>query len=49
MAGDRRTRDRIVHEYFRANTRRIWDVVEDDIDGLDDKLRGSLNGPPSGP
>ena len=33
------TRDRIVHEYFRTNTRRIWDVVVDDIDTLDDALR----------
>jgi uncharacterized protein with HEPN domain len=33
------TRDRIVHEYFRTNTRRIWDVVVDDIGTLDDALR----------
>jgi uncharacterized protein with HEPN domain len=32
-------RDRIVHEYFRTNTRRIWDVVTDDIDALADALR----------
>jgi uncharacterized protein with HEPN domain len=32
-------RDRIVHEYFRTNTRRIWDVVTDDIDALDEALR----------
>jgi uncharacterized protein with HEPN domain len=32
-------RDRIVHEYFRTNTRRIWDVVEDDIDTLEALLR----------
>ena len=28
-------RDRIVHEYFRTNTRRIWDVVTDDLDPLE--------------
>ena len=33
------TRDRIVHEYSRTNTRRIWDVVVDDIDTLEDALR----------
>lgn len=32
-------RDRIVHEYFRTNTRRIWDVVVDDLDGLESALR----------
>lgn len=32
-------RDRIVHEYFRTNTRRIWDVVATDIDELDAVLR----------
>jgi uncharacterized protein with HEPN domain len=42
-------RDRIVHEYFRTNTRRIWDVVTDDIDALEDALRGRLNRPPSAP
>lgn len=31
-------RDRIVHEYFRTNTRRIWDVVTDDIDALEEAL-----------
>ena len=31
-------RDKIVHEYFRSNTRRIWDVVADDIDGLEEAL-----------
>ena len=40
-------RDRVVHEYFRTNTRRIWDVVTDDIDVLDDALRGSSGPPPS--
>ena len=43
------TRDRIVHEYFRTNTRRIWDVVVDDIDALDDALRKPLSGSPSTP
>ena len=36
------TRDRIVHEYFRTNTRRIWDVVTDDIDALEDALRQKM-------
>ncbi len=34
-------RDRIIHEYFRTNTRRIWDVVEDDLDPLERSLRGT--------
>lgn len=34
-------RDRIIHEYFRTNTRRIWDVVEDDLDALERSLRGT--------
>jgi uncharacterized protein with HEPN domain len=42
-------RDRIVHEYFRTNTRRIWDVVADDIDALESALRRPLNDPPSAP
>jgi uncharacterized protein with HEPN domain len=37
------TRDRIVREYFRTNTRRIWDVITDDIDALDDALREPSN------
>jgi uncharacterized protein with HEPN domain len=32
-------RDRIVHEYFRTNTRRIWEVVTDDIEPLEKTLR----------
>jgi len=36
-------RDRIVHEYFRTNTRRIWDVVTDDLDPLERALRESRN------
>jgi uncharacterized protein with HEPN domain len=40
-------RDRIVHEYFRTNTRRIWDVVVDDIDASDDALRKPMNRPSS--
>jgi uncharacterized protein with HEPN domain len=32
-------RDRIVHEYFRTNIRRIWDVVADDIDALENALQ----------
>ena len=43
------TRDRIVHEYFRTNTRRIWDVVVDDIDALEDALRKPMKRPPSAP
>ena len=37
-------RDRIVHEYFRTNTRRIWDVVATDIDELEKALRTSGGG-----
>jgi uncharacterized protein with HEPN domain len=40
-------RDRIVHEYFRTNTRRIWDVVTDEIDALEKALGNSLNGAPA--
>jgi uncharacterized protein with HEPN domain len=36
MAG---MRDRIVHEYFRTNIRRIWDVVADDLDALEKALQ----------
>ena len=32
-------RDRIVHEYFRTNTRRIWDVVTNDLNELEAALR----------
>jgi uncharacterized protein with HEPN domain len=42
-------RDRIVHEYFRTNTRRIWDVVVDDIDSLEDALRKPKDDPASAP
>ncbi len=38
-------RDRIVHEYFRTNTRRVWDVVTDDIEPLEATLRESLGQP----
>jgi uncharacterized protein with HEPN domain len=38
-------RDRIVHEYFRTNTRRIWDVVTSDIDELEKVLSNPLNRP----
>ncbi len=31
-------RDKIVHEYFRTNTRRLWDVVTSDIDELEEAL-----------
>lgn len=36
-------RDRIIHEYFRTNVRRIWDVVNEDIEPLERVLR---DGPP---
>jgi uncharacterized protein with HEPN domain len=39
------TRDRIVHEYFRTHSRRIRDVVVDDIDALEHALRQ----PPTAP
>jgi len=35
-------RDRIVHEYFRTNTRRIWDVIQDDLDPLEMALQPAL-------
>jgi uncharacterized protein with HEPN domain len=34
-------RDRIVHEYFRTNTLRVWDVVTDDLDPLEKALRAA--------
>ncbi len=37
-------RDRIVHEYFRTNTRRIWDVVQDDLDPLEKALQSAIGG-----
>ncbi len=40
-------RDRIVHEYFRSNTRRIWDVVTSDIDELEKALSKPMGGPPA--
>ncbi|WP_081608861.1 HepT-like ribonuclease domain-containing protein [Paramagnetospirillum caucaseum] len=40
-------RDRIVHEYFRTNTRRIWDVIQDDFDPLESALKSAFNGPSS--
>jgi uncharacterized protein with HEPN domain len=43
------TRDRIVHEYFRTSTRRIWDVIVDDIDALEEALRKPINRSPSAP
>lgn len=33
------TRDRIVHEYFRTNTMRVWDVVTSDIGPLEAALK----------
>lgn len=32
-------RDRLVHEYFRTSTRRIWDVVVEELDPLESALR----------
>jgi uncharacterized protein with HEPN domain len=32
-------RDRIVHEYFRTNVVRIWDVVTDDLEPLQAVLK----------
>jgi uncharacterized protein with HEPN domain len=40
-------RDRIVHEYFRANTRRILDVVTSDIDELEKGLANPSDRPPA--
>lgn len=40
-------RDRIVHEYFRTNTRRIWDVVQDDLEPLENALESALGKQPS--
>ena len=37
-------RDRVVHEYFRTNTRRIWDVVQDDLDPLETALKSAIGG-----
>jgi uncharacterized protein with HEPN domain len=42
-------RDRIVHEYFRTNTRRIWDVVQEDLDALEAALETPIPPPRSGP
>ena len=39
-------RDRIVHEYFRTNTRRIWDVVISDLDELEKALGNPPRKPP---
>jgi uncharacterized protein with HEPN domain len=32
------------HEYFRTNTRRIWDVVQDDLDLLETALKSAIEG-----
>lgn len=40
-------RDRIIHEYFRTNTRRIWDVVQDDLDPLEKALKSAVGNLPS--
>ncbi len=40
-------RDRIVHENFRTNTQRIWDVIQDDLDPLEATLLSALDIPPS--
>jgi uncharacterized protein with HEPN domain len=41
-------RDKIVHEYFGTNTRRIWDVVTSDIDELEKALSNPLDRPSAG-
>jgi uncharacterized protein with HEPN domain len=38
-------RDRVVHEYFRTDTRRIWDVVEQDLEPLERSLRSAAQPP----
>jgi uncharacterized protein with HEPN domain len=40
-------RDRIVHEYFRTDIRRVWDVVTSDIDELETALSNPLDRPPA--
>lgn len=37
-------RDKIVHEYFRTNLRRVWDVVTEDINALEQALTGAAQG-----
>jgi uncharacterized protein with HEPN domain len=32
-------RDRVVHEYFRTSTQRVWDVVTDELEPLEASLR----------
>jgi uncharacterized protein with HEPN domain len=32
-------RDVVVHEYFRTNVRRVWEVVADELDVLEAALR----------
>jgi len=39
-------RDRIVHEYFRLNTHRIWEVIQDDLDPLESVLKSVEYKPP---
>jgi uncharacterized protein with HEPN domain len=41
-------RDRIVHEYFRTNTQRVWDVVASDLEALEAALGGTGEGGGSG-
>ncbi len=36
-------RDRVVHEYFSTNTRRIWEVLTDDLDPLERVLQSARN------
>jgi len=36
-------RDRIIHEYFRTNTRRIWEVIQDDLDPLETALQSAID------
>jgi uncharacterized protein with HEPN domain len=37
------TRDKFVHEYFRTNPRRVWDVVQEDIDALEKALGAAVD------
>lgn len=40
-------RGRIVHEYFRTNTPRIWDVMINNLDNMGNALRLPPLGPPA--
>ncbi len=42
-------RDRVVHEYFRTNVQRIWDVVTEDLDELEQAILMALQNLPTKP